>query len=193
MQAGPIAAPTPTSSHGLNRTRASSVMPSPCSGEPNTLHPSSASLRYCHDRNVRVATTVAMSRFFVQLVKRVSEKEDVFTECLAAALREDPHLARRFALKLCGDQRDDVDVRGATIDVATQSTFPARTGVPGCCIDMVFTPGGTTKIGVENKLFAGEGRDQQGTRDQLRNYLRLGLSGGATRTLPALRLRAPEA
>ena len=42
-----------------------------------------------------------MAGFFVQLIKRVSEKEDVFTECLAAALRDDPALARRFVLKLC--------------------------------------------------------------------------------------------
>lgn len=37
-----------------------------------------------------------MPEFFVQLLKRVAEKENVFTECLAAALRHDPELARDF-------------------------------------------------------------------------------------------------
>lgn len=117
-----------------------------------------------------------MSRFFVELIKRVSEKEDTFTECLAASLREDPDLARRFLLKLCGDRLDGVDVRAAAIDVATQCSFLASADVPACCVDLVLTLGDTTRIGVENKLFAGEGRDQAGNRDQLRNYLRLSLS-----------------
>ena len=56
-----------------------------------------------------------MAGFFVQLIKRVSEKEDVFTECLAAALRDDPSLARRFVLRLCGDNLDGVDVRTARV------------------------------------------------------------------------------
>ncbi|MBI2156842.1 MAG: hypothetical protein HYV94_17915 [Candidatus Rokubacteria bacterium] len=117
-----------------------------------------------------------MSRFFVEIIKRVSEKEDVFTECLAASLREDRDLARRFLLKLCGDRLDGVDVRTAAIDVATQCSFRVGADAPACCVDMVLTLAATTKIGVENKLFAAEGRDQAGNRDQLRTYLRLGLS-----------------
>ena len=117
-----------------------------------------------------------MSRVFVQLIKRVSEKEDVFTECLAAALREDAALRRQFVLKLCGREVDGVDVHGATIDVATQCGFAAKAGVPACCIDMVLTLDGATKIGIENKLFAGEGRDLQGAPDQLKNYLTQPLS-----------------
>src|SRR5712691_2190027 len=98
-----------------------------------------------------------MAEFFVQLIKRVSEKEDVFTECVAAALRDDPGLARRFVLRFCGDNLDGVDVRTAAIDVGTQMAFPASTDVPACCIDMVLTRDGTTKVGIENKLFADEG------------------------------------
>lgn len=117
-----------------------------------------------------------MSRFFVQLIKRVSEKEDVFTECVAGALREDPGLARRFVLRLCGDNLDGVDVRTAAVDVGTQLPFPASANVPACCLDMILTLDGTTRIGVENKLFADEGRGPEGVRDQLRNYLKLQLS-----------------
>jgi hypothetical protein len=51
-----------------------------------------------------------MSRFFVQLIKRVAEKEDVFTECLAAALREDPQLAHGFLVTLCGERLDNLDI-----------------------------------------------------------------------------------
>ena len=71
-----------------------------------------------------------MAGFFVQLIKRVSEKEDVFTECLAAALRDDPALARRFVLKLCRNNALEVDARVAAIDIATQCRFPAVAGVP---------------------------------------------------------------
>lgn len=116
-----------------------------------------------------------MSRFFVQLIKRVREKEDVFTECLAATLREDSDLARRFALTLCGEDVDEVNVRTAAIDVATQCFFPSNADTPGCCVDMVLTLGGALKVGIEHKLFAQEGRGPEGVRDQLSNYLRLGL------------------
>jgi hypothetical protein len=114
-----------------------------------------------------------MAGFFVQLIKRVSEREDVFTECLAAALRDDPRLALRFALRLCGDNLDAVDVHAATVDVDTQFSFRASADVPACCLDMIFTLDGSTRVGVENKLFADEGRSQDGLRDQLRNYLKL--------------------
>ena len=117
-----------------------------------------------------------MAGFFVQLIKRVSEKEDVFTECLAAALRDDPALARLFVLKLCRNNALEVDARVAAIDIATHCRFPAAAGVPECCVDMVLTLDETTRIGVENKLFAAEGRGPNGIRDQLRNYLQLGLS-----------------
>jgi hypothetical protein len=119
---------------------------------------------------------VTMAGFFVQLIKRVVEKEDVFTECLAAALRDDPGLARRFVLRLCGDNVDGVDVRTAAVDVATQLGFRASTDAPACCLDMILTLGESTRIGVENKLFADEGRSPEGIRDQLRNYLKLPLN-----------------
>ena len=67
-----------------------------------------------------------MAGFFVQLIKRISEKEDVFTECLAAAVRGDQSLARRFVLRLCGDNLDGVDVRTAGVHVATQFSFGLR-------------------------------------------------------------------
>ena len=84
-----------------------------------------------------------MAGFFVQLIKRVSEKEDVFTECLAAALRDDPSLARRFVLRLCGDNLDGVDVRAQTrvpgltdVEYFAQSIYePSAYIVPG------FNPG----------------------------------------------------
>ena len=117
-----------------------------------------------------------MAGFFVQLIKRVSEKEDVFTECVTAAPREDPGLARRFVLRLCGDKIDGVDVCAATVDVGTQLSFPASPNIPACCIDMILTLNGTMRIGVENKLFADEGRGPEGVRDQLRNYLKLQLN-----------------
>ena len=117
-----------------------------------------------------------MPEFFVQLIKRVSEKEDVFTECVAAALRDDPGLAQRFVLRFCGDNLDGVDVRTAAVDVGTQMAFPASADVPACCIDMILTLDGTTRVGIENKLFADEGRGPEGLRDQLRNYLKLQLN-----------------
>jgi hypothetical protein len=112
-----------------------------------------------------------MRKFFVDLIKRVGEKEDVFTECVAVALRENPAFARRFAVRLCGDRLGGVAARSSTIDVQTQCTFPARSGIPTCCIDMVLTLDGTMKIGVENKLFAEEGRDEKGHRAQFGKYL----------------------
>ena len=56
-----------------------------------------------------------MSRFFVQLIKRVSEKEDVFTECVTGALQENPDLARRFVRRLCGDHLEGIEVATAAI------------------------------------------------------------------------------
>jgi hypothetical protein len=111
-----------------------------------------------------------MSRLFVQLIKRVSEKEDVFTECLAAALQEDSGLAREFLHRLCGKTIDGHDIAASHLAISTQRGFPATQILTACRVDMVFTVNGTTTIGVENKLFADEGPNQ------LQKYLRLELS-----------------
>ena len=61
-------------------------------------------------------------------------------------------------------------MRSAQVEIVTQRGFPASSAGPSCCVDMVFTLGRGRRIGVENKLFAEEGKDQ------LRNYLRLDLT-----------------
>lgn len=110
-----------------------------------------------------------MSDFFIRLLKLTERDEDTFTECLAAALAEDLDLKSRFVAALCGDEIDGILVRGARIEVMTQKNFP------GCCVDMVFRLNGEKEIGVENKLWAPEGENQEGER-QLWRYCQLGLT-----------------
>jgi hypothetical protein len=111
-----------------------------------------------------------MPEFFVQLLKRVAEKENVFTECLAAALRHDSELARDFLVVLCGPELDGVDVRAATVEVDPQKAFLRTADHPACCVDLVFTLNRVVTVGVENKLWAVEGKTQ------LSDYLKLGLN-----------------
>jgi hypothetical protein len=44
---------------------------------------------------------------------------------------------------------------------------------PVCCLDLLLTLDRSTTLGVENKLFADEGRGSDGQREQLRKYLAL--------------------
>jgi hypothetical protein len=89
-------------------------------------------------------------------------KENVFTECFAATLQEDPKLAKEFLIHLCGKKLDQVQISRASIKTETQQRRD------GAYLDMVFTLNGQKLVGVENKLFAPEGKGQ------LRKYLRLG-------------------
>ena len=105
-----------------------------------------------------------MSRLFVNIIKRVTEKEDAFTECLAETLRGDPVLARDFLLQVCGEDVEAVSVARAEIQIETQKEFP------GACLDMLFRLDGKSTVGVENKLWSPE------SEGQLSKYLRLGLN-----------------
>ncbi len=109
-----------------------------------------------------------MSDLFVRLMKYTGEKEDFFTECLAAALREDAQLSRAFVCELCGDQVDGIPIPTTNIDLKTQERFPDTQSR----IDMVFRLGGELTLGVENKLWAAEGVSPRGER-QLERYLRV--------------------
>ncbi len=109
-----------------------------------------------------------MSDLFLKLMKYTGEKEDFFTECLAAALQEDRDLARQFLIRLCGSQVNGINVSTATIHLATQVPFP------NCRVDMVFSLNENLPIGVENKLRSPEGRSDEGS--QLEKYLRLPLA-----------------
>ena len=110
-----------------------------------------------------------MSDFFIKLLKLTERDEDTFTECLATTLAEDPDLRSRFGATLCGDEVDGILVRDARIEVMTQKNFH------GCCVDMVFRLNDEKEIGVENKLWAPEGENQEGER-QLWRYCQLGFS-----------------
>jgi PD-(D/E)XK nuclease superfamily len=90
-------------------------------------------------------------------------KENIFTECFAATLQEDPQLAKEFLIQLCGKKLDQVQISRASIKVETQQRRD------GAYLDMVFRLNGRKLVGVENKLFAPQGKAQ------LRKYLRLGL------------------
>ncbi len=105
-----------------------------------------------------------MSRLFVNIIKRVTEKEDAFTECLAETLRGDPVLARDFLLQVCGEDVEAVSVARAEIQIETQKEFP------GACLDMLFWLDGKSTVGFENKLWSPE------SEGQLSKYLRLGLN-----------------
>jgi len=105
-----------------------------------------------------------MSRLFVRVMKLSSAKEDVFTECLAATLADEPELASSFLGRLEAGRAGSATVEPRAVEVETQKTYP------GCCVDMVITSNGRT-VGVENKLWSPEG-DQQ-----LARYLRLGFDG----------------
>ena len=116
-----------------------------------------------------------MSDFFIKLLKLTERDEDTFTECLATTLAEDPDLRSRFGATLCGDEVDGILVRDARIEVMTQKNFP------GSCVDMVFRLNDEKEIGVENKLWAPEGENQDG-EGQLWRYCQLGFSRLAVTT-----------
>lgn len=105
-----------------------------------------------------------MKDLFKKLMKFTEQKEDFFTECLAATLREDLSLARMFLQKMCGPDVGGVKIADSHIDIETQLLFP------GSCIDMVFKLNNKISIGVENKLWSPEGTDQ------LSKYLKLPLN-----------------
>jgi len=104
-----------------------------------------------------------MKALFKKLMRFTEQKEDFFTECLAATMREDPSLARMFLRRMCGSEMAGVKIRDSSIDIATQVPFP------GSCIDMIFKINNTVSIGVENKLWSPEGENQ------LSKYLKLPL------------------
>ena len=104
-----------------------------------------------------------MSDLFVRLTRYTSEKEDFFTECLAAALRDDTELASRFVGKLC--ERDKILAGKPVTSVETQVCFPEGHS----CLDMVLQINGRFSWGVENKLESPEGVAPTGKR-QLEKY-----------------------
>ncbi|HXC25554.1 MAG TPA: hypothetical protein VNU46_06540 [Gemmatimonadaceae bacterium] len=94
---------------------------------------------------------------FIRLSKLTPRREDFFTECLAATLRENPNLARRYVETLCGGAHfEGVNLRSASIDVETQWVSQDQT----CRIDMRLHIGGRHIIAVEHKLLAPEGSAQ---------------------------------
>jgi hypothetical protein len=107
-----------------------------------------------------------MSDFFIRLMKVTAHSEDVFTECLAETLRNDPEFRRGFLEKLCGPVIDGSILAPGAIDLETRVAFD------GAVPDMVFRISGEVSIGVENKLESPEGKDDNG-RTQLGKYLEL--------------------
>jgi PD-(D/E)XK nuclease superfamily len=104
-----------------------------------------------------------MNNLLPNLMRLTQRKEDFFTECLAVACIESPAFARAFLIRLCGSEIAGISVEHATVEVATQVEFDGGHSRP----DMVFTLNGSIKIGVENKLWADEGKGQ------LAKYLQL--------------------
>jgi len=109
------------------------------------------------------------SELFTKLMHR--QGEDYFTECVAFTLREDSELAESFLVHLCGEILEGTPIRGASITIETQKTFPGsclevdfqRTHPEfACdsCVDMVFRLNDCKPIGIENKLGASEGKGQ---------------------------------
>lgn len=105
-----------------------------------------------------------MKDLFKRLIKFTQQKEDFFTECLAATLREDLLLSRMFLQKICGQEVEGVKIVDSHIDIETQYQYS------GSRIDMVFKLDNKVNIGVENKLWSPEGVDQ------LLKYLKLPLN-----------------
>jgi hypothetical protein len=118
-----------------------------------------------------------MSRFFVTLWRFTDSKEDLFTECLAAALREDPAFTREYCVSIFGDAVADIKLLEADISIATQKNYP------GCCLDMVLSLNGKVEVGMEHKLWSPEGKDQ------LDRYCALGLHSVAFITGHAAEIR----
>lgn len=103
-----------------------------------------------------------MSDLFIKLIKHTAEKEDFFTECLAATLREDPQVAKDFVIYLCGEELDEVTISATAVTIETQVSFI------GSCIDMVITLNGRKTIATEHKLWSPQ------AKGQLSRYLKLG-------------------
>lgn len=107
-----------------------------------------------------------MSDLFLKLMKLTNQKEDFFTECLVATLKEDITFKKNFLTSICGDNVDEIKISNFFINIETQVSFPKLHS----CIDMVFYVGDNLSIGIENKLWSPEGRGQ------LIKYLSLPLS-----------------
>lgn len=95
-----------------------------------------------------------MNDLFVKLMKFTGEKEDFFTECVAATLKADERLCKGFLAAPCGEEVDGVSVRDTGVSVETQQKYVESR------VDMVFRVGPDKTIGVENKLWAAEGEGQ---------------------------------
>jgi hypothetical protein len=87
--------------------------------------------------------------FFTNLMRWSTARENTFTECLAASLADDPFLCRAFVRRLGGKVGVD-----ETPHVVTQ-VRPTR----DICLDLVLQCE-RQRIGLENKLFAREGKGQ---------------------------------
>lgn len=107
---------------------------------------------------------LSLPDFFVRLQSLTRRREDAFTECVVAALREDEGLARSFVSILAGGFRlDRVNLSSAKIGVAVQRSYSEH----GCRIDMELQVGDRIRIGVEHKLLS----PQSGT--QVEDYSKI--------------------
>jgi hypothetical protein len=98
--------------------------------------------------------------FFWTIFKRSAAKEDIFTECLAESLRQDKKLTERFLGVLIKGNRLGLSVT-PIVEVQTQVSYP------GSIPDIVLVAENGSRIMIENKMDAPEGKDQ------LKRYLSL--------------------